>query len=458
MAATISTLTPALKEVFAQEEVTKQFDEGTLLMDIIEKGDQNAPQFVEMEGKSDGKYVIFPLHTSGNPNVGIGVSEGDQYPKAGQQTYAQAKFRNRYVTSAMELTTQAMSRTAGTEQAIFQAAAAEASKLVGNTKRRMNQWLHRDGSGLLASVVSYSGSTYTVDSSADVPVGAEIIVREKATGGWSAGTTPDWSATSGVKDPAYVASKTANTIVLTQKDESTAWSTAGANSTNTMGVYYWDSQGNLPYGLDNVCSTLNPPYAGFDHTNSTLSLAATDDGGLNACFGAIDRVTGNDFWKALNSTDDGIVTALSAAPSIEEHIQPLINAINIADSTLIDEDAIVCVSRQAQWWSIVNQLETGKRTEVRTRIIDGKYEVVRYGPITFCYDGQSTANTMKFFAPRYMFRMVLTPWGFEDMATEWTQVLGAHNRPIGKWRKNLYTEQQLCANYCGANCTFTNVS
>lgn len=458
----ISTAQSVLKEVFAQEEVTKQFDEGTLLMDIIEKGDQNAPQMAEMLGEYDGTYVIFPLHTAGNPNVGVGVRETKEYPEEGAQTYAQAKYRCKYVTSVVGLTRQIMTRGRGNPQSIFNIAAKEASAVIANTKRRMNQWLHGDGSGLLANVVSYSnsagGGTYTVDSSALVPVNAEIIVRKKEDGGWASGTTPDWTNTQGVYDPAFVSSKTATTLVLKKADHTTNFGTSGDNSTNAMGVYFWDAQGTVPYGIDNVCTAVNPPNAGFDSGNA---VTATDDGGLLCTFGAIDRTNAtNAFWKALNNTDDGITTNLAGSSvSIEEHIQPLIAAINQEDSTLIDEDAIIAVSQQGQWWQVVNALESGKRTEVRPRIVDGKYEVVRYGPITFAYDSQSTANTMKFFAPRYLFRMQASPWQVEDLSgSQYERVNGVHSRPTGKWRMTMFSEQQLCASYCGVNTKFTNIA
>lgn len=462
-ASTISTVASVLKEVWAQEDVTKQFDEGALLLDIVEHGDQSAPQFVEMLGEYDGKYVIFPLHTAGNPNVGIGVQEGRQYPTEGGQTYSQAKYRCRFVSSVMGLTTQVMTRGRGNPQSIFNVSAKEASAIVANTRRRMNMWMHRDGSGLLATVAAAGNTTtgvITVDNTADIPVGAEIIIRTLVSGGFGTGTLPTgWYATAVTTgEPAYVSAKNSTALTLKKYDTTTNFGAGIDNATNAMGVYFWDSQAYVPFGIDAACDSINQAATGVDQTTT---VTATDEGGILVPFGAIDRtVAANSFWKGINNTDHGVTTNLAgAAVSIEEHIQPLIAMINQQDSTLIDEDAIIAVSRQSQWWQVVNQLESGRRTEVRTRIIDGKYEVVRYGPITFAYDPMASSQTMKFFAPRYCFRMVASPWGFEDMSgSEYTQVLGSIQRPTSKWRKNLFSQQQFCASYCGANCKFTSIA
>ena len=70
----ISSASAVLKEVWASNDTTKQFDEGTLLLDIVEHGDQDAPGFAAQLGTYDGKYVIFPLHTAGNPNAATAVA------------------------------------------------------------------------------------------------------------------------------------------------------------------------------------------------------------------------------------------------------------------------------------------------------------------------------------------------------------------------------------------------
>lgn len=476
MAQTISNILPILKEVFASEDVQKQFDEGTLLLDIIEKGDQGAPQFTNMLGEYDGKYVVFPLHTGGNPNVGVGVAEGYEYPKEGGQTFNQAKYRCKYVVSSMGLTTQTMTRAKGNPQSLFNYAGKEASLLIQNTRRRMNFWAHGDGSGLLATTTSWANATgiLTVNSTANLEAGMEFIARPlsgaKTTNCdipvYTSGTTVPtaWATTFGsdiaTGNPARVLAKTGATTVTVTSHSGTAVVTGGpadAAWNTDFGIYAFDSQGNVPFGMANLCQANNPLYSGFCGT----TLAATDSTGLSPCFGAIDRTTAaGNFWKPINNTDDGITTALGSLPvSITTHIQPLISAILSRDSSLVDQDSIIAVSRMSQWYQIVNQLESGKRTDVRTSIIDGKYEVVRYGPITFCYDQQSPANTMRFFAPRYVFRMVATPWQFEDLAgSEYSQILGGLSRQTSKWRKNLFSEQQLCASSCRPNCEFTGIA
>jgi hypothetical protein len=176
-------------------------------------------------------------------------------------------------------------------------------------------------------------------------------------------------------------------------------------------------------------------------------------------------VAANAFWKALNSTDDGITTALGSTPiTIKGSIQPLIKAIydtGLGDSEMRSQDFMIAVSDMDVWHQIVNDMESAKQTNVRTMVIDGKYEGARYGPITFVFDTDAEANTMKVFAPKYLYRMVAQPWqpwGANLDGAQWRHVKNSAGDPTLNWRRDLITRQQLVGTRCRQNCKFTGIA
>jgi hypothetical protein len=473
---TISDITPILKEVW-DDEVVKQFDEGALLLDVIEHGDQDTNQAIRMGAKQDGKYVIVPLHTDGNPNTSVGVAEGYEYPEVGGQTYKQAKYRGRFLVSGIGLTSQTMSRASGGEQSVFNNQAREDAATIANIRRRTNFNIARDGSGILATATAYTNSTgvFTVDSTADLKAGLQFIAREKISGnptGVPRGNTTDslpnaWPVTTiTTGNPAQIRSITNSTSFVAElPDGSAVWDfvpTAGAQdyTNSSFGIYTFDEQGRQIWGLDNFCSDANPNNMGF---NGATTVTAIDDGGAGINLlnvpGGLDRtVAANAFWKAIGVAEM-TVNLGGAAVTLEDHIQPLNSQILARDSNLAsDEHAIIAVSRMDQWWQVVNALESGKRTEIRRVLADGQYDSVQYSYITFAYDQTLPAQQMLFFAPRYLYRMMITPWQTEDLSGRYNQVLGGLNRGTSKWREYLFSEQQLCGTSCRPNAKFTNIA
>lgn len=457
-AQTIVDTLPLLKEVFASDEPAKQFDEGTFLLDIIEKGDQNAPQAANMMAEYDGKYVVFPLYTAPNPNTGVAVLEGRGYPLEGGSTFQQAKYRCRHITASYGFTSQVMSRAKGNPQSAINYVASEAERLLSSTRRQTDLYLHGDGSAMLATASSYNSanSTLTVDSTRNLMVGQEIMLRHKSSGASTGvnqqGTPPtSWPSQSGEFSPARITALTPTTVTLVDSISSTSLGALTVNSNH--GVYAWDSQGQQIWGLDAFCEDSNPGNAGFD---ATTTVTATDETGLLRCLGAIDRtISANAFWNAYTTQN-----LAGNAISIESHIQPLQVALINRDSMLMGTSEVIGLLTHQAWWNLVNQLESGKRTTIRTSIIDGKYEVVQYGIFTFAFSLQQPANTAYFFRPKNLFRMIATPWNFEDMAGSQYQNIPTvgTRRPTSRWRANLFSEQQLCANSVLGFAKFVNAA
>jgi len=476
----MSGATATLKEQWEDQEVSKLFDEGALFLDVLESGDQGADQAVRMSLKREGKYVIAPLHTAGNPNVGIGVAEGYPYPVEGSQSYAQAKYRCRSVVAAIGLTREVMNRAGGGDQSVLDWQATEDAKTIANIRRKMNFIYAGNGSGKFTDATGYTNGTGTLDvgDSSNIPIGAEIIVRDlldgNPTGVPSGNTTsslptgwPVTLVTTG--NPARVRSKTSTTLVLENVNDGSLFDHAMAESDHdfanaTFGVYFHDEQGRVPWGVKSFALAANPTDMGF---NGATTVTAVDDGGTAAAGGigllnvpgAIDRsVAANAFWNAISSSD--LTLALNRQMTIEDDIQPLDEVILGRDSMISESDEIpmIAASRKGIWWKIVNQLNSGQRTEIRRFIEDGRYEYVKYGKFVFTYDQTLPSGEVLFFAPRYLFRMVVTPWGPETLDSTWNQIHATTlHRPTSAFRKNLVTEQQLCATSCRPNALFTSV-
>jgi len=463
-AQTLSNVVPILKEVTTKLGLLKQFDEGHFLLDIIEHGDQGSPKVFDMMAEFDGKYIRLDAHTAGNPNVAVGVPETSGYPKEGSQDYDNLKYRGKRMVSSLGMTIETMSRAPGDPQSSFRIASKEMIAIMENTRKRMNYYCHQDGSGLLSTLPAASGwntstKKFTIPSTAELarlPVGTEFIVRSLTgssgpTGVDTFDTGTAWSATSGVKIPAKVTAVdvTNKTITATYYDD-TAIPQTTVGDMSAYGIYSWDQQGEVCWGLAIACSDANPSRHGWLPTGTP----PTDSTGLSKAFGAIDRnAAGNEWWKAVAAKDLG-----GAAINIQNDIQPLQNTLIGRDSTLRGQDAIMCVLADNALWALINELEAGKRTAVRTTIVDGKYEVVRYGIFTFGWDPDSTSNTALFFAPKNFYRMVISTWDWEDLDSRWTQMLNSFSRPTSKHRMELCSEQQLICGSCLGNSKFTNVA
>lgn len=459
----IESILTTLNRVNVRKGVYKQFDEGTILLDAIEKGDFNSPAIMAMMGEKDGEKLRIQAHTGGNPNVGVGVKEGHEYPKAGSQDYGALYYRSVRLLAGMAQTTEAISRARTSEQAVFSAAAREMMGMIGNIRKRANFYMFGDGSGLMATGHASTGFNISTDlvtvlDASQLENGMELMPRGTDDGSTIGGgvaptghdsTSDDEGNT--VYEPVKVTSldKTAKTFTAKYYNGD-AYDATTAAEFNDIGWYLWDQQGKVPFGLGNICSTTNPTASGFP-PGSTLP---TDDVGMSAGFGGIDRNTsGNEWWQALTKNNLG-----GTQLDIKNHLQP--TAINLItrDSALRNSGDVLCIMDGTRWDTLINELEAGKRTKREVWIVDGKHKGVQYDIFTFAWDpdcpaGTVTANSgqMFFFVPKHLFRLIVTSWQMENRGGgNYTQLLGPLGRPTGKWRANLEFEgQTVCASVLG---------
>lgn len=453
--ATIARQVSVLKEVHA-DIAAKHFDEKTMTLDIMEKGDFGAAATKMLAQDVEGKYIKVQAHTDGNPNAGIPVSEsgvGAIFPRAGSQERNDLKFRSKMLVTANGLTDQILSRTKNDVDSVMRTAAAEMEGMISNTRRQENKWAIGDGSALLATTgatgFDYSAGTVEVDSAVGFKVGQEIVLRTKQ-GGAIAGTT-NWPTTGGVPHPMKITDVDTSTNLLTVVDGITGLAiniNSGSDVTATHGVYPYDAQGNAPWGLDIITSTANPSAHGFDPAS-----AGTDDVGISNNFGATDR-TANTWWKAVDN-----VNLAGVALDVNTHLIPLEATFLERDDTPRGEHGIFVLSDYQRYCNIIQQLEVAKRTVDRRKITANQWDVVKSGMFTFGYDTQVAAGTYYFFDPESIFRLVLTPWHVDETGgSEWERVQSAIGRPTPTRRRDMIKECQTLVNSCRLATKYTNAA
>lgn len=457
---TISGIVGVLNEVNSRKGVFKLFSEGTFTLDILERGDQSAPRAVAMQAEVDGRYVKIQLHTGGNPNTGIPVREGKQYPLAGSQTVNHLKFRTVRLLSTLALTSEVMNKGVTDAQAVYKVAANEIAAIMKNTRKRENMWALGDGSGLLATshaTTPYQAvgvtATFTVDSTAKLAVGMEIVPRHKTNGAalpYVGDLPTGWVSVQGDPIPMRIVSIVSATQFTAKYYDNTTVATGVADNAATIrsvGIYPWDAQGYATYGLDSFCTTGNPSAHGFNP-----NALPTDETGMLLGYGGVDRavVTG---YQA-NTTKD----LANAALSVKDNLEPEEIELVSREPSLFNDDAIMVISPGRQFHQVVHNLEAGKRTYTRTKIKEGRWDVVRSGIFTFGWDPDCPAKTMFFFAPEWFFRMELKAWGFEDLGgSMYNQQTGGIGRPTGIWQLNAFAYKQLLCGSCRGNGKWINV-
>jgi len=100
MAATLSTITPLLKEVY-QGRIREQLNQEITALTRITRSSSG------VSNETGGKYVTFPVHTRRNSGLGA-RNEMEALPAAGQQGHAAARIGLKHQYGGIQLTGQAI--------------------------------------------------------------------------------------------------------------------------------------------------------------------------------------------------------------------------------------------------------------------------------------------------------------------------------------------------------------
>lgn len=144
MAATLSTITPYLKEVY-QGRIREQINSETKTLKRIQRSSSGVTNEV------GGKYVTFPIHTRRNSGIGS-RNEMEALPTPGQQGHAAARIGLKYGYGGIQLTGQAIALSDSDSKAFAKTLDTEIDGLKTDILKDMNRQVYGDGTGAIGVV------------------------------------------------------------------------------------------------------------------------------------------------------------------------------------------------------------------------------------------------------------------------------------------------------------------
>lgn len=141
MAATLTTITPYLKEVY-QGRIREQLNNDTLTLKRIMRSSAGVTSEV------GGKYVTFPIHTRRNSGIGSRAEMG-VLPTPGQQGYAAARVGLKYAYGGIQLTGQAIALSDSDTKAFAKVLDQEIDGLKTDLQKDMNRQIYGSGNGAI---------------------------------------------------------------------------------------------------------------------------------------------------------------------------------------------------------------------------------------------------------------------------------------------------------------------
>lgn len=144
MAATISSVTPIMKEVY-QGRIREQLNDEILTLKRITRSSAG------VTNETGGKYVTFPIHTRRNSGLGSRF-ENEALPVPGQQGHAAARVGLKYAYGGVQLSGQTISLTDTDAKAFAKALDDEVNGLKDDAKKDMNRQVYGTGNGAIGTI------------------------------------------------------------------------------------------------------------------------------------------------------------------------------------------------------------------------------------------------------------------------------------------------------------------
>jgi hypothetical protein len=151
MGATLSTITPYLKEVYTGK-IRRQLNDDITTLKRITRSDAG------ITSNHEGKYVTFPVHVRRNSGIGSRL-EAEALPAAGQQGYAAAQLNLKSAYGALELTGHSIDMADSDPKAFAKSIDEEMERLRVDLKKDMNRQIYGDGTGAIGVVSAVVTST-----------------------------------------------------------------------------------------------------------------------------------------------------------------------------------------------------------------------------------------------------------------------------------------------------------
>lgn len=176
MPATLTSITPYLKEVY-QGRIRKQLNDEVTTLKRITRSNAG------VTNETGGKYVTFPIHTRRNSGIGSRF-EMEALPAAGQQGHAAARVGLKYAYGSIQLTEQSISLSDSDPKAFAKALDNEIEGLKNDLRKDLNRQLYGTGDGRVALITG-------VNAGAVIPVADARLVQIGMIVSTQTGTTVD---------------------------------------------------------------------------------------------------------------------------------------------------------------------------------------------------------------------------------------------------------------------------
>ena len=154
MPATLSTITPLLKEVY-EGRIREQLNNEITTLKRITRSSSG------VSNETGGKYVTFPVHT--RRNAGLGArNEMEALPAAGQQGHAAARIGLKHQYGGIQLTGQAIAMSSTDPKSFAKALDNEIEGLKNDFKKDLNRQIYGSGNGAIGTVKTTAAGVNTV--------------------------------------------------------------------------------------------------------------------------------------------------------------------------------------------------------------------------------------------------------------------------------------------------------
>lgn len=413
------------------------FDQKNMRAPTLDLFESGGPRKFPSIGLHEGKYLKVALDIGFNPNSGVPTGESGPLPTPGADKIDSALYTTAEHSSAFRISKRLMLTADGGGRSVVDAQRFLMKNELRTMRRMLNWYCHQDGSGEYARLASISGNTITFATGSDmtmIRVDAEIVVRHRTTGALltsstfqSAGKALVVLTVSGVT--ATVAWEDGTVPSLTLSDAS------------AYGAYAFDSQGEAINGFAAVTAATNP-----DNWGSS-----------SAYYGEIDRTTdpGKDYWIAQQI--DAAVNSVNQILSIEDHVAPMLNLIDIASPD--EEVMLLCFVRHEQWDTLAFQLMRNQVT-AKSLKLQNKYDAIEWQNVVFVKDRDAPKDKARFIDQKAIGHYIIKPWGWdEETGAIWSREKHpvATGRPIRVYRADASTVRQMFARRVNTSGVIKNI-
>ena len=298
MGATLTTISDILKTQYIAP-IGEQINNATPILERIGKDYDSVV----------GKNFTIPLHYGRNEGIGA-RSEGGTLPAAGNQAYKACIVPMRYNYGRFQLTGQTIKASRNNEGAFIKAIEAEMKGLTTDMVNNLSRQLFNDGSGILATCASNSGTAITVDSTEKLRIGQRIDILVTASG----------ETTNGVVGTT-VSSITSDTVFVV------ADAPAGALS-GDYSVYAAGSRNNELMGLKGIISNADPTSGALQGLDVATYpwWKATVQAGTGGANRAISDIILQKAIDTLWKNSNGKATALYTSDGVRRAYQSYLSA------------------------------------------------------------------------------------------------------------------------------------